>query len=173
MWVKVNGWVWLPDNAEIIQQQDKSSSSKRVWEDWSQRGWKSDNRTTTQEGDSATSHEEAEDDYPAQQKNKHQKMDYAEAAHLAWLDGKAKEFENKLAELTGRRGRNPNAKVMPALDYESQQFFRPSGMGMLWEGRPWINFYAGSPRPTARLKGKAARTIKGGILTWMVSDKCA
>ena len=83
MWVKVNEWVWLPDNAEIIQQQDKSSSSKRVWEDWSQRGWWSDNRTTTQEGDRATSHEEAEDDYPAQQKNKHQKMDYAEARRIA------------------------------------------------------------------------------------------
>ena len=41
------------------------------------------NRTTTQEGDSATSHEEAEDDYPAQQKNKHQKMDYAEARRIA------------------------------------------------------------------------------------------
>ena len=66
-----------------IMQKLSSSRTSRVWEDWSPRGWWSDNRTTTQEGDRATSHGEAEDDYPAQQKNKHQKMDYAEARRIA------------------------------------------------------------------------------------------
>ena len=99
MWVKVNGWVWLPENAEIFQQlqQQERSSSKRAWEaqDWSQRGWWSpDNSTTTQEGDRATTQEgdrttqeedgttaqegDGDDGYQPQQKKKHQKMDYDE-----------------------------------------------------------------------------------------------
>ena len=93
MWVKVNGWIWLPDNAEISQQQERSSS-KRAWEDWSQRGWWSaDSGTTTQEGDRTTTQEgdrtaqeegtttqegDGDDGYQPQQKKKHQKMDYDE-----------------------------------------------------------------------------------------------
>ena len=90
MWVKVNGWIKLPDNAEIHQER---SSSKRAWQDWSQRGWWSadsgtttqeGDRTTTQEGDrtaqqeGTTTQEDSDDGYQPQQKKKHQKMDYEE-----------------------------------------------------------------------------------------------
>ena len=90
MWVKVNGWIKLPDNAEIHQER---SSSKRGWQDWSQRGWWSadsgtttqeGDRTTTQEGDrtaqqeGTTTQEDSDDGYQPQQKKKHQKMDYEE-----------------------------------------------------------------------------------------------
>ena len=55
MWVKVNGWIKLPDGAEIHQER---SSSKRAWQDWSEGGWWSaDSGTTTQEGDRTTTQE--------------------------------------------------------------------------------------------------------------------
>ena len=90
MWVKVNGWIKLPEGAEIHQER---SSSKRGWEDWGQRGWWSadsgtttqeGDRTTTQEGDrtaqqeGTTTQEDSDDGYQPQQKKKLQKMDYDE-----------------------------------------------------------------------------------------------
>ena len=90
MWVKVNGWIKLPEGAEIHQER---SSSKRAWQDWSQGGWWSaDSGTTTQEGDRTTTQEgdrtgqqegrttqeDSDDGYQPQQKKKHQKMDYVE-----------------------------------------------------------------------------------------------
>ena len=98
MWVKVNGWIKLPEGAEIHEER---SSSKRAWQDWSEGGWWSaDSGTTTQEGDrtttqeadrtttqegdrtaqqeGTTTQEDSDDGYQPQQKKKHQKMDYDE-----------------------------------------------------------------------------------------------
>ena len=99
MWVKVNGWIKLPEGAEIHQER---SSSKRGWEDWGQRGWWSadsgtttqeGDRTTTQEGDrtaqqeGTTTQEDSDDGWIPQQKTKHQKMDYqARDSSSSWWD---------------------------------------------------------------------------------------
>ena len=87
MWVKVNGWIKLPEGAEIHQERPSSKRAWQDWQDWSQRGWWSadsgtttqeGDRTTTQEGDRATTQEDSDDGWIPQQKKKHQKMDYQE-----------------------------------------------------------------------------------------------
>ena len=93
MWVKVNGWIKLPEGAEIHQERPSSKRAWQDWQDWSERGWWSaDSGTTTQEGDRTTTQEgdrtaqqeptttqeDSDDGWIPQHKNKHQKMDYKE-----------------------------------------------------------------------------------------------
>ena len=107
MWVKVNGWIKLPEGTEV---QEERTSSKRGWQDWGQRGWWSaDSGTNTQEGDGTntqegdgtttqegdrtaqqegtTTQEDSDDGWIPEQKKKHQKMAYhGRDSSSSWWD---------------------------------------------------------------------------------------